>query len=110
MYEEVEKLSRQMRPSESSAPKKHLGMVRELKGAPGPTGIEGETIFVLVAEDGAVTRAKAQLDHEQYLTAVVAHAIPSPVVVEGELHWVTRGYELRNLTGVWIYQEPEPEQ
>jgi hypothetical protein len=109
MYEAVEKLARQMRPSESNAPKRYLGMVRELKGTPGPTGIEGEVVFVLVSEDGTPTRAKAQLNPEQYFTAITAHATPRPVVVEAERHRVSRGYELRNITGVWVYQEPEGE-
>jgi hypothetical protein len=105
MYEAVEKLARQMRPSESNAPKRHLGLVKELKGAPGPTGqAEGEVVFTLIADDGTSSRAKAQLDPERYRTAVLAHAAPNPVIVEGELHRVRRGYELRDVTDIqhWV--------
>ena len=104
LYEAVEAIASQMRPSEASAPRKYLGMVKELKGTPGPTGrAEGEVVFMLILEDGTSLRAKAQLEPTQYLTAVTAHAAPMPVMVEGELHRVRRGYELRRITEIYPF-------
>ena len=108
MYESIERLATQMRPSESNAPKRHLGMVKELKGAPGPHGQpEGEVVFILISEDGTPSRARAQLSHDQYMTALAAHAAPAPIIVEAELHRARRGYELRNVTDIGLWQQPE---
>ncbi len=101
MYEGIEQAARQLRPSESNVPAVHLCIAKELKGAPGPTGrAEGEVIFTVVKEDGSTVRARAHLTPEQYQTALVAHATPAPVFVEGELHRVRRGSELRKILRV----------
>lgn len=101
MYEAIERLATQMRPSESSADVLHVGYVKELKGAPGPSGrIEGEVVFTLLLDDETAIRAKAQLDPDHYASALLAHAGGQPVTIEGELHRVRRGHELRNVRAV----------
>jgi hypothetical protein len=108
MYEAVEQLARQMRPSESNETKEHVCLVKELKGAPGPTReMEGEVIFTVISEDGTTIRAKANLDPVKYKMAVVAHAAPHPVIVDGELHRVRRGYEIRKISDVQFWKTQE---
>jgi hypothetical protein len=98
MYETIERLATQLRPSESSVAGSHIGFVKELKGGPGPTGQpEGEVVMTLVLEDETVVRARAQLDAPQYATAIEAHARSHFVVVQGELHRVRKGHELREV-------------
>lgn len=108
MYEAIEQLARKMRPSESNEPTRHLCLVKELKGAVGPTReMEGEVVFTVISEDGTTIRAKANLDPRMYKTAIVGHATPCPVVVDGELHRVRRGYEIRKISDVLFWKPPE---
>jgi hypothetical protein len=101
MYEAIEGVASALRPTEASEKATYAAWVKELKGAPGPTGkAEGEVVFLLVRDDGTTTRARAQLNPQRYEEALVAHGTPHAVAVEGELPRVRRGYELRNVGAI----------
>lgn len=110
MYEALEQVAGELRPSQPSVHREHLGFVKELKGSMGPTGApEGEVVFTIVVEDGAEVRAKAVLDSAQYQVAWKAHGGAVPVEIEGELHRVRRGYELRAVTSLKLWRGGDAE-
>jgi hypothetical protein len=105
MYEPLEQVASQLRPSRSTIRAPHYCVVKELKGSISLEGKpDGEVVFLLLLEDGAEVRAKAYLDVEQYKLAVAAHASSTPVIVEAELHGIRRGFELRDLTSITLWQ------
>jgi hypothetical protein len=101
MYEGIESLAQSMRPKETSQRDLHVGSVIELKGSLGASGLpEGEVVFSLFDREATFVRAKAQLDAAAYAKALQAHASGKWVRVDGVLHRVRRGYELRSIASL----------
>ncbi len=105
MYEQLEQVASQLRPSRSTARSQYLCVVKELKGSISLEGRpEGETVFLLLLEDETEVRAKAYLGAADYQVAVAAHSSSSLLIIDAELHGIRRGYELRNLTAIKPWQ------
>jgi hypothetical protein len=98
MFESVERLAQQLRPSQSSERAHFVGKVVELSGAPNPTGqLEGDVILQIQADD-QLLEVRVTLGPEVYAHAGAAHLSQQYVSVHGQLQRGRRTHSLRNPT------------
>lgn len=98
MFEPIERLARQLRPSTETEAAKFVGKVVELSGAPNPAGqLEGDVVLQVQADD-QLLKARVTLGVEDYARAGVAHLSQQYVAVHGHLHRGRRTHTLRNAT------------
>ncbi|MBX3276296.1 MAG: hypothetical protein KF729_38945 [Sandaracinaceae bacterium] len=110
MYEGLESLATALRPSARTQAMPFIGWVSELRGAPGPWGMEGPVVITVVLEGGSMLRATADLDASDYAVAAVAHVSAAPVHFIAELHRIRRGHQLRAIRNLDIWHpDEEPE-
>lgn len=102
MFEPVERLSQQLRPSQSSERAHFVGKVVELSGAPNSAGqLEGDVILQVQADD-QLLKVRVTLAPEAYAHAGAAHLAQQYVSVHGQLHRGRRTHGLKNPTNFMV--------
>lgn len=97
MFEPVERLAQQLRPSQSTDRAHFVGKVVELSGAPNPAGQLGAVILQVQADD-QLLKVRVTLGPEAYAHAGAAHLAQRYVSVHGQLHRGRRTHGLKNPT------------
>lgn len=99
MYEAIEKLAHQLRPSRGAQPSQFVGRVVELMGQPGEHG-EVEGAVVLQAQvDDELLKVRVALGASDYRLATAAHLEQRYVTVKGVLRRGPRVHQLEQATG-----------
>ncbi|HEY8378329.1 MAG TPA: hypothetical protein VIK91_17655 [Nannocystis sp.] len=102
MFEAVERLAQQLRPSRDSEPAQFVGKVLELSGAPNAAGqLEGDVVLQVQADD-QLLKVRVPLGPEDYKDAGAAHLAQHYVSVRGQLHRGPRIHVLKNPTGFQV--------
>lgn len=102
MFEPVERLAQQLRPSQSTEGTHFVGKVVELSGAPNAAGqLEGDVILQVQADD-QLLKVRVTLAPKAYADAGTAHFAQQYVSVHGQLHRGRRTHGLKNPTGFTI--------
>ena len=102
MFEPVERLAQQLRPSQSTERAHFVGKVVELSGAPNPAGqLEGDVILQVQADD-QLGKVRVTLGPEAYAHAGAAHLAQQYVSVHGQLHRGRRTHGLKNPTNFMV--------
>ncbi|HEY8376763.1 MAG TPA: hypothetical protein VIK91_09755 [Nannocystis sp.] len=98
MFEAVERLAQQLRPSCGSEPAQFVGKVVELSGAPNPVGeLEGDVVLQVQADD-QLLKVRVPLGPGDYRKAGAAHLAQHYVSVRGQLHRGPRTHVLKDPT------------
>jgi len=98
MFESVERLAQQLRPSQSAERAHFVGKVVELSGAPNSAGqLEGDVILQVQADD-QLLKVRVTLAPDAYAHAGAAHLAQQYVSVHGQLHRGRRIHGLKNPT------------
>lgn len=94
MYESIERIAHQLRPTREMQPAQFVGQVSELMGAPGEQGaVEGPVVLQVQVED-ELLKARVMLSAVEYRQAAAAHLEQRYVTVRGVLrrgpriHWI----------------------
>lgn len=99
MFEAVERLAQQLRPTRGTEPAHFVGKVVELSGAPNPAGqLEGDVVLQVQADD-QLLKVRVTLGPDDYGKAGAAHLRQQYVSVHGQLHRGSRTHVLKNPTG-----------
>ncbi|NJK32836.1 MAG: hypothetical protein HC927_10750 [Deltaproteobacteria bacterium] len=86
MFEAIERLSLQLRPSRHSEFDKFVGTVVELSGSPNPDGkLEGDVVLQVQSDD-QLLKVRVTLGPDDYVQAAEAHLEQRYVSVRGLLH------------------------
>lgn len=102
MYESIERVAHQLRPTRESQPDQFVGKVVELMGGPGDQGdVEGPVVLQVQVDD-ELLKTRVTLGAPDYRKAVTAHLEQLYVTVRGVLrrgsrvHWIekTSGFEI----------------
>jgi hypothetical protein len=94
MYESIEKLSHQLRPSRGAQPNQFVGRVVELMGEPGEHGeVEGAVVLQAQVED-ELLKVRVLLGAADYRQATEAHLTQRYVTVKGVLRRGSRVHQL----------------
>jgi hypothetical protein len=102
MFEPIERLARQLRPSAGTAAVKFVGKVVELSGAPNPAGqLEGDVVLQVQADD-QLLNARVTLGVEDYANAGTAHLSQQYVSVHGQLHRGRRTHILKHASNFTV--------
>jgi hypothetical protein len=102
MFESVERLAQQLRPSQSAGGAHFVGKVVELSGAPNAAGqLDGDVILQVQADD-QLLKVRVALAASDYAAAGAAHLAQQYVSVHGELHRGRRTHGLKNPTGFTV--------
>lgn len=105
MFEPIERLAAQLRPTRGSEPAKFVGTVVELSGAPNATGqLDGEVVLQVQADD-QILKVRVTLGAEDYEQAGVAHFQQRYVTIRGLLHRRRRSHVLEHPTGFALLAE-----
>lgn len=95
MFESVERLAQQLRPSHGAEPAQYVGKVVELSGASNTAGqLEGDVILQVQVDD-QLLKVRVTLGPESYTEAGKAHLGQQYVSVHGQLHRGRRVHALR---------------
>ncbi len=96
MFETIERLAQQLRPSRGSESAKFVGTVIELSGTPNLDGqLEGDVVLQVQADD-QLLRVRVTLGPDDYRRAGEAHFEQLYVSVRGILHRGRRSHQLEN--------------
>lgn len=102
MFEPIEHLARQLRPSHGAETAKFVGKVVELSGAPNAAGqLEGDVVLQVQADD-QLLKARVTLGVDDYANAGAAHLSQQYVAVHGQLHRGRRTHTLKNATNFTV--------
>jgi len=98
MFESVERLAQQLRPSHGAVPAQFVGKVVELSGTPNYAGqLEGDVVLQVQADD-QLLKVRVTLGPDEYVRAGAAHLSQQYVSVHGQLHRGRRTHGLKNPT------------
>ena len=110
-FPELERVGRALRPNSSpTLPQQLIGTVESLDGSVGDDGRRtGDVVLSILQEDGEAVRARAELNPEQYATAVKAHMQGVGYVwVRGVLRTGTRMGRVERLTEFRVADPDQP--
>jgi hypothetical protein len=102
MYESIERVAHQLRPTREFQPDQFVGKVVELMGGPGDLGeVEGPVVLQAQVDD-ELLKARVMLDAPDYRKAVSAHLEQLYVTVRGSLRRGPRVHWIEEATGFEI--------
>jgi len=106
LYERIERIAHQLRPTRELQPAQFVGHVVELMGAPGEQGaVEGPVVLQVQVED-ELLKARVLLGAADYRVAATAHLEQRYVSVRGVLRRGPRIHWLEEASGFGIVDGP----